>query len=314
MSLKDVKLKIKSTDRTGKVTKAMEMVSAVKMRKSQVRAITGRPYATAAFSILERMSVSLASVKHPLTDTRLLKKAALVVITSDKGLCGVLNAAVLKEASALITTLGISREAISIYAFGRKAAEFFDRRGYTIVEKFENISDDISVSDLARISADIAGAFTKKEFDRVDVVYTNFKSTFEQSAISHTALPLSLDTVSKMVEGITPEKGKFAVRERAKGLPASPRQAGPSFYTVEPSPEEVIDLLIPRLVSILFFHALLESKASEHSARMVAMKNASDKSRDLSKSLTRTYNKARQAVITREVSEIVGGIEAMANS
>lgn len=305
MSLKDIKLKIKSVDRTRKVTKAMESVSAVKMRKSQVRAITSRPYASSALSILERMSVSLASLKHPLTVVRPVKKAAIVVVTSDKGLCGILNAAVVKSAYTLAESLELPREAISIYAFGRKGAEFFDRRGYQILGKFENVSDDVSVADLALVSNDIARAFLNKEFDRVDVVYTNFKSTFEQSAIAHKVLPLSIETVSEIVSGIVPVKGKFAVVERVKG---------PASYTAEPSTEVVVDALIPRLVSVLFFHALLESKASEHSARMVAMKNASDKSRDLSKLLTRKYNKARQALITREVSEIVGGIEAMATS
>lgn len=305
MSLKDIKLKIKSVDRTRKVTKAMESVSAVKMRKSQIRAITSRPYASSALSILERMSVSLASLKHPLTVVRPVKKAAIVVVTSDKGLCGILNAAVVKSAYTLAESLELPREAISIYAFGRKGAEFFDRRGYQILGKFENVSDDVSVADLALVSNDIARAFLNKEFDRVDVVYTNFKSTFEQSAIAHKVLPLSIETVSEIVSGIVPVKGKFAVVERVKG---------PASYTAEPSTEVVVDALIPRLVSVLFFHALLESKASEHSARMVAMKNASDKSRDLSKLLTRKYNKARQALITREVSEIVGGIEAMATS
>lgn len=305
MSLKDIKLKIKSVDRTRKVTKAMESVSAVKMRKSQVRAITSRPYASSALSILERMSVSLASLKHPLTVVRPVKKAAIVVVTSDKGLCGILNAAVVKSAYTLAESLELPREAISIYAFGRKGAEFFDRRGYQILGKFENVSDDVSIADLALVSGDIARAFLSKEFDRVDVVYTNFKSTFEQSAIAHKVLPLSIETVSEIVNGIVPVKGKFATVERTKG---------PASYTAEPSTEVVVDALIPRLVSVLFFHALLESKASEHSARMVAMKNASDKSRDLSKLLTRKYNKARQALITREVSEIVGGIEAMATS
>lgn len=283
----------------------MEAVSAVKMRKSQQRAISGRPYATAALSILERMSVSLSTVRHSLTAVRPVNKVALVVVTSDKGLCGVLNAAVVKTAYQLAQSFNLPKESISIYAFGRKGVEFFERRGYTILGKFENVSDDVSISDLSTVSADIARAFSNKEFDRVDVVYTNFKSTFEQSALVHSVLPLSLETVSEIVDGIVPVKGKYAVREKV---------AGPASYTVEPSPDAVLDVLIPRLVSILFFHALLESKASEHSARMVAMKNASDKSRDLSKSLTRTFNKARQALITREVSEIVGGIEAMATN
>lgn len=307
MSLKDIKLKIKSIDRTRKVTKAMEAVSAVKMRKSQVRALTARPYASAALSILERMSVSLASLKHPLTEVRPLARAAVVVVTSDKGLCGVLNAAVVKEANAIVQSLGLPKESVSIYAFGKKGAEFFDRRGYTIAQRFENVSDEVSISDLARVSSDIAAGFTGKKFDTVYVVYTNFKSTFEQKPISHQVLPLSLETVSRMVMEIVPVKGKFAE-------PGGEHAKGPSFYTVEPSLESVLNILIPRLVSILFFHALLESKASEHSARRVAMKNASDKSRDRSKLLTRTFNKARQAMITREVSEIVGGIEAMATN
>lgn len=303
MALKDIKSKIKSIVRTRKVTKAMEAVSAVKMRKSQIRAVSGRPYATAALSVLERMSVSLSDVKHPLTEKRPLKKVALIVVTSDKGLCGVLNSAVTREAYARAESFGLSKESVDIYAFGRKGAEFFDRRGYTIREKFENVSDDVTITDLAKASNDVASAFMDKAYDRVDVVYTNFKSTFEQEAVARTILPLSLEAVGQIVGGIIPEKGKFAEKERAKG---------PSYYTVEPSPEAVLQSLIPRLVGVLFYHALLESKASEHSSRMVAMKNASDKSLERSRLLTRQFNRARQAVITREVSEIVGGIEAMA--
>ncbi|MBV9349788.1 MAG: ATP synthase F1 subunit gamma [Patescibacteria group bacterium] len=307
MSLKDIKLKIKSIDRTRKVTKAMEAVSAVKMRKSQGRALSARPYASAALSILERLSVSLSTLKHPLTSERALSKAALVVVTSDKGLCGVLNAAVEKEATAVLKSLGLPKESVSIFAFGKKGAEYFERRGYAIAERVENVSDEVVIADLSKISENITAAFSRKEFDQVHVVYTNFKSTFEQKPISHQVLPLSLDTVTQMVTGIIPEKGKFSE-------PQGDRPKGPSYYTVEPSLEEVVLTLIPHLVSTLFFHALLESKASEHSARRVAMKNASDKSLERSRLLTRVFNKARQAGITREVSEIVGGIEAMATS
>lgn len=307
MALKDIKNKIKSVNRTRKVTKAMEAVSAVKMRKSQGRAITGRPYATAALSILERMSVSLSEVRHPLTESRAVNNVAIVVVTSDKGLCGVLNSAVLKQATALISSLNIPKEAISVYAFGKKGVEFFERRGYSVLGKFENVSDDVPLSELSAVSNELARGFTEKKYDRVYTVYTRFKSTFEQEAVSRTALPLSVEALAEAVDGITPKRGKFS-EEKNEKMPA------PSYYTVEPSPETVLDALIPRLVGVLFYHALLENKASEHSARMVAMKNASDKSRDLSKLLTRKFNKARQAMITREVSEIVGGIEAMATN
>lgn len=305
MALKDIKTKIKSVDRTRKVTKAMETVSAVKMRKSQLRAISGRSYAVAAVSILRRMSASLYAMSHPLTAKREVSRAAFVVVTSDKGLCGVLNAAVLRETNRAIKATGLPKESISIYAFGKKAAEFFERRGYKLRLRFDNISDDVSIEDLKEAVESVTSSFAAQEYDSVSIHYTSFKSTFEQNPVSRDLLPLSVDTIQEVVKEILPQQGAFAEEETHEV---------PSFYTVEPSPEIVLETLVPRLVGIVFYHALLESKASEHSARMVAMKNASDKSRDLSKELNRTYNKARQALITREVSEIVGGIEAMAAS
>ncbi len=303
MSLRDIKTKIKSVDRTRKVTKAMETVSAVKMRKSQLRALSGRPYARAALSTLERLSASLAAIRHPLTEVREVRRAALVVVTSDKGLCGVLNSAVLKEADRVLKSFGLPTGSVDVYAFGRKAAEYFARRGYALTRKLENISDDVQLSDLERVTAEVTQAFGAGAVDRVTVVYTNFKSTFEQEAVSHQLLPFSLEGFQEVVEGIVPQKG---------ALSSGTHAPAPTFYTVEPNPEEVLEALLPRLASVYLYHMLLEGKASEHSARMVAMKNASDKSRDKSKSLTRLFNKTRQASITREVSEIVGGIEAMA--
>ena len=304
MPLRDVKAKIKSVDRTRKVTKAMEAVSAVKMRKANARALTGRPYARAALGALERLSPSLSTVRHPLTLARHVQRVALVVVTSDKGLCGALNGSVLKEADRVIKSFGFDTSNFDIYTFGKKASEYFGRRGYTLKAKLENVSDDISLTDLDAVTADVVRSFEAGEVDEVRVVYTNFKSTFEQEAITHTMLPLSLPNFRAIVAGITPTKGA------ASTLEVRP----PEFYTVEPSAEEVLGVLLPRLSAVFLYHMLLESKASEHSARMVAMKNASDKSRDVSKALTRVYNKTRQAAITREVSEIVGGIEAMAIS
>lgn len=307
MSLRDIKTKIRSVDRTRKVTKAMETVSAVKMRKAQLRALSGRPYARAALSILERLAPSLAAVAHPLTQKRIVRRVALVVVTSDKGLCGVLNAAVLKECERVMKSLALKTDDIDIYAFGRKAAEYFTRRGYTLKAKFENVSDDVALLDVEAVTKDALVAFETGVVDQVLVVYTNFKSTFEQAAASHTVFPLSLGEFREIVAGILPTKGD-TLTAASKVSPLTP----PSFYTVEPSPDEVLAALLPRLASVYVYHMLLEGKASEHSARMVAMKNASDKSRDLSKALTRIFNKTRQASITREVSEIVGGIEAMA--
>lgn len=302
MSLRDIKTKIKSVDRTRKVTKAMETVSAVKMRKSQLRALTARPYAQAALSILERLSPSLRTTRHPLTIERPLKRAGLVVVTSDKGLCGVLNAAVLKMAEKTIVESKLRTTDYDIYAFGKKAVEYFSRRGFSVKGKFENVSDDVALTDLERVTREVTEAFLTGAVDLVQIVYTNFKSTFEQEAVAHTLFPLSVENFARITAGITPEKGAFARIETV----------APQYYTVEPTPEIVLEKLLSQIASVYLYHTLLEGKASEHSARMVAMKNASDKSRDLSKALTRVFNKTRQAAITREVSEIVGGIEAMA--
>ena len=305
MSLKDIKGKIQSVKRTRKVTKAMEAVSAVKMRKSQNRALGGRSYAAVALSILERLSPSLSKVNNSLTEKREVKRAAVAVVTSDKGLCGALNAAVLKEAQKTIDNLNLPKEAIDIYAYGKRGAEYFEKRGYSLKERIENLSDDVLLSDFEKISNEIVGGFLSEKYDKALLVYTNFKSTFEQEPKSSKMLPLSIEHLRDIVTSIVPEKGLYS-NEGVKEAPA--------YYTVEPNPEEVLSELIPKLVSILIYHSLLESKASEHSARMVAMKNASDKSEEVTKTLTIKFNKARQAIITREVSEIVGGIEAMAAS
>ncbi len=305
MALKAIKNKIKSVDRTRKVTKAMEAVSAVKMRGSQQRALSGRAYARAAVSVLSRISGVAVQNKHALTRVRPIERALLVVITSDKGLAGSLNAGVIKETEKVIAGLGLPKEKISLITLGRKAKEYFARRGYEIHASYENMSDVVSVEDMQQITNIATQSFALGSSDYVALVYTNFYSTFEQRSISQPLLPLSIESVAQLVGGIVPEKGKFSIQAERKA---------PDTYTVEPSEEVLFNELLPRLVGITVYHALNESKASEHSARMVAMKNASDKSLEMSKDLTREYNKERQAAITSELSEIVGGIEAMAGN
>lgn len=311
MSLKDIKGKIKSVRRTGQVTKAMEAVSAVKMRKSQLRALSGRPYAVAALSVLRYLRVSLEAVRHPLTVERPMKRLGLIVVTSDKGLCGALNAAVLKETERLLESIRMEKGAVSVYAFGRKAVDYFERRGYKLADKFENVSDDVAIHDVNELSWEVTRAFILQSYDALYVAYTHFVSTFEQKAVVRKLLPLSLPELKEMVRTILAPRGALLAATRLAGE-AEDDERLPAFYTIESDTVTIAETLIPKLVGVALYHALLESKASEHSARMVAMKNASDKSRDLSKSLTRTFNKVRQAAITREVSEIVGGIEAMA--
>ncbi|MDB5265848.1 MAG: synthase gamma chain [Parcubacteria group bacterium] len=301
MALKDIKAKIGATKRMNTVTRAMEAVSAVKMRKTQASALSGRSYARAAIAILTRIAGTEAVKKHPLAKEREVKKIALVVMTSDKGLAGGLNSGVLKQAS--LAAKDFTKEQVLVYAYGRKGEDFFTNRGYTIVKSMENKQDDVPLSSMEELSNELSAGFLAGDFDKVVVAYTNFKSTFEQIPTVRQLLPLSLPALAEVVSGIVPAKGKWS-NEQSLEAPAS--------YEVEPSADEVLGVLIPRLTAIALYHMLLESKASEHSARMVAMKNASDKSKEVTRDLTRKYNKIRQAAITREVSEIVSGREALA--
>jgi len=279
-----------------KVTRAMEAVSAVKMRKTQSTALAGRSYARAALSILGRLSGTEHVAKHPLSSEREYKRVALVVMTSDKGLAGSLNSSVVKRALEAVSEFTPTQ--VSVYAYGKKGAEFFKNRGYTIAEVFENKQDLIDIKDMEVLSSELTRGFLASEFDKVTVVYSNFKSTFEQVATERRLLPLSMGALTDIVEGIIPVKGKWSETKKV---------AAPASYAVESSTDDVLMELIPRLTAVALYHMLLESKASEHSARMVAMKNASDKSKEVVRDLTRKYNKVRQAAITREVSEIISG-------
>jgi F-type H+-transporting ATPase subunit gamma len=302
MALKDIKAKILATKRMNTVTRAMEAVSAVKMRKTQEKAFTGRPYANSALSILARLAGTKQLAQHPLMQVRSGKKVALVVMTSDKGLAGGLNSGVLKKAVESLQGKNLSD--ITIYAFGKKGEEFFRRREYTVAQAYANKNDFIEIAGMESLASTLSQGFLTREYDEVRVVYSNFKSTFEQIPTLRTILPLSIESVQALVSDILPVRGKW----KAENI----QMQSPVSYTIEPEASVVLDTLLPRLVSVSLYHMLLESKASEHSSRMVAMKNASDKSKEVARDLTRVYNKIRQAAITREVSEIVSGREALA--
>lgn len=303
MSLKSIKNKIRATERINKVTKAMEAVSAVKMRKSQETALAGRSYATAAVSILSRLSGGNFAKSHPMFQERTGKRLLLLVLTSDKGLAGSLNAGVLKRAEGVINLKSPDSSLVDVYAIGKKARDYFRNRGPEIIGYAENKNDDIELSVIQDTVDVLTTKFIAGEYHECVVVYSKFNSTFEQIPTAHKLLPLSVDSLTDIVKDIAPKTGRWSDIEAKE----------PPVYTVEPSPEEVLEVLIPKLLAIGIYHLLLEGKASEHSARMVAMKSASDKSKEVKQELNLKFNRARQAVITREVSEIIGGIEAMAN-
>jgi F-type H+-transporting ATPase subunit gamma len=254
--LKAIKTKIRSVEKTRKVTKAMEAVSAAKMRKAQQKAIAGRAYARAAVSILSRVSGSRELQNHPLVKETVANTALYIVITSDKGLAGALNSAVLRAAAADIGESGLKKEDISIVAIGKKANDFFSIRGYR-VDRFHPNTDEVTSELLASVLEDAATRYAEGSVGRVSVVYQNFFSTFEQRPTMRTIFPLSLDELQKVVGDIVPAKGVFAQSEP---------EHNPATYTVEPSEGEVLNAILPKLAGIFLYHALLESQASEHSA------------------------------------------------
>ncbi|MEI6864285.1 MAG: ATP synthase F1 subunit gamma, partial [Candidatus Adlerbacteria bacterium] len=270
--LKAIKSQIRSYEKTQTVTKAMEAVSAAKMRKAQVQALHGRPYATAAMSILARVSGSQELRSAPLAAVRTVSNALYIVVTSDKGLAGALNSAVLRAVMADIQTSGLSVGDVKIVAIGKKANDFFTARGF-VVEAYHPNNDKITSDIVREIVDEAAHRFTLGVVDVVKVGYQNFVSTLEQRPVLHTVFPLSLTELSKVVEAITPTRGAFAGQAHTTQSSAG--------YTVEPSEEKVLETLIPKLAAIFVYHALLESKASEHSARMVSMKSASDKAGEM---------------------------------
>ncbi len=300
--LKEIKNKITSVKKTRKVTRAMEAVSAVKMRKSQERALNARTYATSALRILGQVSSIQEFATHPLVAKKESGAMVLILVTSDKGLAGSLNSAVLKRAEKFIADNKDGGD-IKWICIGKRANDWAKRRNYEVIYSMVEVTDDITEQELKSITSKIIALQKTNEVRKVHMIYTNFKSTFEQEAVMRRLLPLSKKALNDMVSGILPEKGKWSVQESIEKDVAD--------YTIEPSRSGLLDEIVPRLINIMVFHGLLENKASEHSARMVAMKNATDKAGEVAQTLKREFNKARQAAITAEISEITSGLEAM---
>ncbi len=306
-SLKNIKLKILSYKKTGTVTHAMEAVSAVKMRKSQERAFGGRAYAAMALSLLERLSGTVDVARHPLMNvrpTRSNMKTCFIIVTSDKGLAGALNSGVIRYVERELSGRGFDNKNVVLIAIGRRGGDYFANRGYDVRLRRENKSDNVSEAEMREVTDVMLQWHAKGEIGDCFVAYQNFISTFEQEPVSRQIVPITPDLMRTIVAGIRPARGKYSPSNEA-----TPHRI--AAYTIEPDADTVLNELFPKLLNIAIFHTLLESKASEHSARMVAMKSATDKAKEMAGDLTRTFNRVRQAAITREVSEITSGIEAM---
>lgn len=305
-SLSDTQKRIKSVKNTRQITKAMEVVSATKMRKAQELALRARPYAFAAFELLASASAKLdPKEKMPelLTGNR-SKKTLAIVIASDKGLAGSLNANVMRKAHKLIEELKTQGE-LDLATVGKKASGYFSFRKVPIVKEFIGHGDFVDITEMAELHDFISSEFLKKTYGKVVFVYTNFLSTLRQEPVVRQVLPITRENLTTMITGLIPERGKYS--EQWREIPQEPAP-----YLYEPSRGRVIRELTDRLFKMELYHIQLESNASEHSARMVAMKTASENAEEIVDELTLIYNKGRQAKITQEIVEITGGAEAVA--
>lgn len=282
-STRDIRRRIKSVKNTSQITKAMQMVAASKMRKAQQSALAGRPYAALMNSVLAEVSQSVIDFTHPLMEVRQVKNRAVIVVSTDKGLCGALNGNLLREAAKF------DRDTTTYVTAGRKGSQFIARTKRKLAAEF-TYKDAPLFSEARAISKYAQELFLKGEVDRVDVAFTNFISTLNQRPEIRQFLPLS--DLKAVEAGVAGEGGDGVL------------QAGTTEFLFEPNGEAVLGSLLPHYLNYQLYQVLLESKASEHSARMVAMKNATDNAKQIIKDLTLEYNKLRQANITRELLEI----------
>ncbi|MBI3335221.1 MAG: ATP synthase F1 subunit gamma [Candidatus Portnoybacteria bacterium] len=306
-SLRDVKRRITSIRNTSKVTHALEAVSATKMRRWQERALTARPYATKALEFLALLK-SKVSRKHAIFRESLKPDApiAMVVITADKGLCGGHNARLMTKVIDQRPTTNDQRQ---VYvSLGRYGRDYLKRRGYEIILEEIGFCDKVTREQIKDMYEFLEGGFLKGIFSKILIAYTEFHTTLKQEPKIRHLLPVNEEDLHAIVESITPRYGRYAE------LNPKPFPLNPHFeYVFEPSVQEILPSLAKELTQVALYHMVLESNASEHSARMVAMKNATDNANDILKDLTLQYNKARQAEITKGVLEVAAGAEALSS-
>ena len=297
VSLREYRARIKSTESMKKITRAMELIAASRIIKAQQRAQAAAPYARELTRAVSAVA-TYSNVDHPLTkEEENPVKAAVLIITSDRGLAGAYSGSVLKEAERLIERLRGEGKDVDLFVGGRKGQAYFKFRNRPVIQSWTGFSDQPSYEVAAEMGEALITAFLKEQgedgdVDEVHVVYTRFRSMLVQEPTAVRLLPLEI------IEG-------EAAPDAAEALP---------LYEFEPSPEAVLDGLLPQYVQSRIFFALLQAAASELAARQKAMKSATDNAEELIKKYTRIANQARQAGITQEISEIVGGVNALADA
>ncbi|MFZ7943244.1 MULTISPECIES: ATP synthase F1 subunit gamma [Bacillaceae] len=282
-SLRDIKTRINSTKKTSQITKAMEMTSAAKWNRGVMNAKAFVPYMEKIQEVTTSIALGAGGVIHPMLTHRPVKKTGYIVMTSDRGLAGAFNSNVIRRVHQTILSRHKSNDEFAIIAIGRVGRDFFAKRGYNVVLEIAGVSDQPSFADIKDIANATVGMFTDGTIDEIYLTYSHYISAISQEVTEKKLLPLTdLTTSHKLIS-----------------------------YEFEPNAEEILEVLLPQYAESLIYGALLDSKSSEHAARMTAMKNATDNAKELINSYTLIYNRARQAAITQEITEIVGGAAAL---
>ncbi|ETO92092.1 F0F1 ATP synthase subunit gamma [Legionella oakridgensis] len=284
---KEIRSKIASIKNTQKITRAMEMVAASKMRKTQDRMRASRPYATKIYGVVRHIARATSEYRHPFMSARDIKRVGVIVITSDRGLCGGLNANLLRETISSMRPWHAQGKEVDLCVIGRKGQSFFKRVGGRVIASIDNLGDTPGVNELIGAVKVMLDAFYQGEIDALHVIYNEFVNTMTQRPIMKQLLPLPIS------------------EEDSKAL-------GHHWdYIYEPDAKELLDELLERYIELQVYQAVVENIACEQAAKMIAMKSATDNAGELIKEFQLAYNKARQAAITQELAEIVGGADAL---
>ncbi|MCX6640820.1 MAG: ATP synthase F1 subunit gamma [bacterium] len=284
-SLKQIKRRISSVKSTQQITRAMKMVAAAKLRRAQENIIKARPYSLKLRDVIKDLAARCDRSLHPLLALRQPKEIGVVVVTSDRGLCGSFNSSILRRAVREIKEFEKIGAKIHLVTIGRKGTDFFRKRNYDVIKSHTQLFQNLHFGVAASVGESLIELFKTDQLDRIYLIYNEFKSALQQNVIVEQLLP------------IIPEEGDIVQRN--------------VDFIYEPDPLSVLSGVLPLYVNVQMWRVFLESNAAEHGARMTAMENATENAKELIDSLTLTYNKARQAAITKELLEVVSGAEGM---
>ena len=312
-NLKAIRDRIQSVKNTKKITEAMRLVAAAKVRRAQEQVIATRPFADTLAEVLYGLQtrLSLEDLDLPLLKEREVKKVAILVVSSDRGLCGGYNANLIRRAEQRAKELEATGVEYTLITVGRKAKQYFERRKYPINQTYTNLEQIPSASEAAQISDHLLSLFLSCEVDRVELIYTRFVSLISSRPVVQTLLPLTpqgLEVKDDEIFRLTTRQGEFEVKRETL---AAQVKVFPKDMIFEQDPAQILEALLPLYLNNQLLRALQESAASELAARMTAMSSASDNASTLVKTLTLSYNKARQAAITQQILEVVAGAEAL---